>query len=39
MTWEDPQHGTMRRIPDVADAWYDSGSMPVAQWHYPFENR
>jgi len=39
LTWEDPQHGTMRRIPDVADAWYDSGSMPVAQWHYPFENR
>jgi isoleucyl-tRNA synthetase len=39
LTWEDPQHGTMRRIPDVADAWYDSGSMPVAQWHYPFENK
>ncbi|NTV63628.1 MAG: class I tRNA ligase family protein, partial [Oscillochloris sp.] len=32
-------HGTMRRIPDVADCWYDSGSMPVAQWHYPFENK
>ncbi len=39
LTWEDPQHGTMRRIPDVADCWYDSGSMPVAQWHYPFENK
>jgi isoleucyl-tRNA synthetase len=39
VTWEDPQHGTMRRIPDVADCWYDSGSMPVAQWHYPFENQ
>jgi isoleucyl-tRNA synthetase len=39
VTWEDPQHGTMRRILDVADAWYDSGSMPVAQWHYPFENQ
>ena len=39
LTWEDPQHGTMRRIPDVADCWFDSGSMPVAQWHYPFENR
>jgi isoleucyl-tRNA synthetase len=31
--------GTMRRIPEVADAWFDSGSMPVAQWHYPFENQ
>ena len=39
LTWEDPQHGTMRRIPDVADCWFDSGSMPVAQWHYPFENK
>jgi len=29
----------MRRIPEVADAWFDSGSMPVAQWHYPFENQ
>ena len=39
VTWEDPTHGTMRRIPDVADCWFDSGAMPVAQWHYPFENR
>ncbi|MBI3971620.1 MAG: isoleucine--tRNA ligase [Chloroflexi bacterium] len=31
--------GTMRRIPDVADCWFDSGAMPVAQWHYPFENQ
>ncbi len=30
--------GTMRRIPEVADAWFDSGSMPFAQWHFPFEN-
>jgi isoleucyl-tRNA synthetase len=30
--------GTMRRIPEVVDAWFDSGSMPFAQWHYPFEN-
>ncbi len=30
--------GTMRRIPEVIDAWFDSGAMPVAQWHYPFEN-
>jgi isoleucyl-tRNA synthetase len=39
ITWEDPQYGTMRRIPDVADCWFDSGAMPVAQWHYPFENQ
>ncbi|NWG22095.1 MAG: isoleucine--tRNA ligase [Chloroflexi bacterium] len=38
ITWVDPQHGVMRRIPDVADCWYDSGAMPVAQWHYPMEN-
>jgi isoleucyl-tRNA synthetase len=31
--------GTLRRIPDVADCWFDSGAMPVAQWHYPFENQ
>ncbi len=31
--------GEMRRIPQVADAWLDSGSMPYAQWHYPFENK
>src|SRR5690606_25412028 len=30
--------GTMRRVPEVADAWFDSGAMPYAQWHYPFEN-
>ncbi len=29
--------GRMRRISAVADAWFDSGSMPFAQWHYPFE--
>lgn len=29
---------TMRRIPDVLDVWFDSGSMPFAQVHYPFEN-
>ncbi len=29
---------TMRRIPDVLDTWFDSGSMPYAQEHYPFEN-
>jgi isoleucyl-tRNA synthetase len=31
--------GTMRRIPDVLDTWFDSGSMPYAQSHYPFENK
>jgi len=31
--------GRMRRTPEVIDAWFDSGSMPFAQWHYPFENR
>ena len=28
-----------RRCPEVADAWFDSGAMPYAQWHYPFENQ
>lgn len=31
--------GTMRRVPEVIDTWFDSGSMPFAQWHYPFENQ
>jgi len=30
--------GTMKRVSEVIDCWYDSGSMPFAQWHYPFEN-
>ena len=30
--------GIMRRTPEVIDAWFDSGSMPYAQYHYPFEN-
>lgn len=30
--------GTMKRVPEVFDTWYDSGSMPFAQNHYPFEN-
>ena len=29
----------MRRVPDVLDCWFESGSMPFAQYHYPFENR
>ena len=28
----------MRRTPEVIDAWFDSGAMPYAQWHYPFEH-
>ena len=31
--------GQMRRIPEVMDAWFDSGAMPFAQWHYPFKNK
>ncbi len=31
--------GTMKRIPDVLDTWFDSGSMPYGQVHYPFENK
>jgi isoleucyl-tRNA synthetase len=31
--------GKMMRVPDLIDVWFDSGSMPVAQWHYPFENQ
>ncbi|MDD5368887.1 MAG: isoleucine--tRNA ligase [Anaerolineaceae bacterium] len=31
--------GTMKRVPELIDVWFDSGSMPVAQWHYPFENQ
>ena len=30
--------GTMKRTPEVIDCWFDSGSMPFAQYHYPFEN-
>ncbi len=31
--------GRMKRVPEVIDCWFDSGAMPFAQWHYPFENR
>ncbi|MBR6473320.1 MAG: isoleucine--tRNA ligase, partial [Firmicutes bacterium] len=31
--------GVMHRVPDVMDCWFDSGSMPFAQWHYPFEHK
>jgi isoleucyl-tRNA synthetase len=30
--------GKMQRVTEVIDVWFDSGSMPYAQWHYPFEN-
>ena len=39
LTWPAPDGGTMRRVPDVMDVWFDSGAMPFAQWHYPFENK
>jgi isoleucyl-tRNA synthetase len=39
-TWPAPSGtGTMRRVPEVIDTWFDSGSMPFAQWHYPFEHQ
>ena len=31
--------GVMARVPEVMDVWFDSGAMPYAQWHYPFENQ
>jgi len=31
--------GKMYRVPEVIDCWFDSGAMPIAQWHYPFENK
>jgi isoleucyl-tRNA synthetase len=38
-TWPAPSGtGTMRRVPQVIDTWFDSGAMSFAQWHYPFEN-
>src|SRR4051812_28467923 len=37
---DDPSgRATMRRVPEVLDCWFESGSMPYAQVHYPFENR
>jgi len=38
-TWKCECGGTKKRTPEVIDAWFDSGSMPFAQWHFPFENR
>ncbi len=31
--------GKMNRVPELIDVWFDSGAMPYAQWHYPFENK
>lgn len=39
LTWDAPDGGVMHRVKEVADCWFDSGSMPIAQWHYPFENQ
>jgi isoleucyl-tRNA synthetase len=42
LTWDcacgDGCDGTMRRVESVVDVWFDSGAMPYAQWHHPFEN-
>jgi isoleucyl-tRNA synthetase len=39
VTWPCPKcQQEMRRVPELIDVWFDSGAMPVAQWHYPFEN-
>jgi len=39
LTFDCPKCGAkMRRVPEVIDCWFDSGAMPLAQWHYPFEN-
>ncbi len=40
LTWScDQCAGTMHRSPEVIDVWFDSGAMPYAQWHYPFEHQ
>ncbi len=39
ITYDCPEcKSNMRRVTDVIDCWFDSGAMPIAQWHYPFEN-
>ncbi len=39
VTWTCPECGaTMQRVREVIDAWFDSGAMPFAQWHHPFDN-
>lgn len=39
ITWKCECGGTKKRTPELIDVWFDSGSMPFAQWHYPFENK
>ena len=40
VTFKCPKCGKqMHRVPEVIDCWFDSGAMPFAQWHYPFENQ
>ncbi|MBU0935019.1 MAG: isoleucine--tRNA ligase [Spirochaetes bacterium] len=39
ISWKCSCGGTMQRIPEVLDCWFESGSMPYAQVHYPFENK
>ncbi len=40
ITFPNPKTGlTMRRVPELIDVWFDSGAMPYAQWHYPFEHQ
>ncbi len=40
LTFDCPKCGAkMKRVPEVTDCWFDSGTMPIAQWHYPFENK
>ena len=34
-----PKGRPMKRVPDLVDVWFDSGAMPYAQWHFPFENK
>lgn len=34
-----PEFGVLKRVPEVFDCWFESGSMPYAQQHYPFENK
>jgi len=39
ITWPSAAGGTFRRVPEVLDCWFESGAMPYAQSHYPFENK
>jgi isoleucyl-tRNA synthetase len=39
ITLVSPGGKPMKRVPDLVDVWFDSGAMPYAQWHFPFENK